>query len=189
MRRGGSRRHTEMRAEEKARWRILNAACSICGQQTIAWDAEANTPDALTAATAARAPALQHPASAPPRNPGSRKEPRMATDGIGAAPMRRGSLGSGLAEAEQARAAAANACQMVLNRDPRFVDLAALVTQLVSDRRTLQVQITATGRPPPTSPPRTPQPAPASATSPLHSPRTPPPTPPPGPHSPASPPT
>lgn len=47
MRRGGSRRHTEMRTEEKARWRTINAACSICGQQTIDWDAEANTPDAL----------------------------------------------------------------------------------------------------------------------------------------------
>jgi len=47
MPRGGSRRHTEMRAEEKTRWRAVNAPCSLCGQATIDWDAPANTPDAL----------------------------------------------------------------------------------------------------------------------------------------------
>lgn len=43
--------------------------------------------------------------------------------------MRRGDFGSGLAEAKQAASLAQNARQMVINRDPRFVDLAALVTQ------------------------------------------------------------
>lgn len=47
MPRGNTRRHAEMRAEEKARWSAVNAPCSLCGQATINWDAPANEPDAF----------------------------------------------------------------------------------------------------------------------------------------------
>lgn len=36
-----------MRAEEKTRWRAVNAPCSICGQATIDYDAPLGDPDAL----------------------------------------------------------------------------------------------------------------------------------------------
>ena len=47
MARGGNSRHRQMREEERGRWKASNAACHICGQDTIDWDAEANTPDAF----------------------------------------------------------------------------------------------------------------------------------------------
>lgn len=42
MARASSHRHTQMREDEKARWSAQNAACHICGEATIDWDAPAD---------------------------------------------------------------------------------------------------------------------------------------------------
>ncbi|MCJ1687774.1 hypothetical protein [Rathayibacter sp. VKM Ac-2927] len=59
MARTHGRRATEFRAEHKTRWKAQNAACAICGQQHIDYDAPANTPDALELDH--RLPVITHP--------------------------------------------------------------------------------------------------------------------------------
>jgi len=42
-----SRRYRELRAEMKAQWQPINAACALCGQATIDWDAPPNEPNSF----------------------------------------------------------------------------------------------------------------------------------------------
>lgn len=42
-----SRRYQEFRADRKADWQAVNAACAICGQRTIDWEGEANASDSF----------------------------------------------------------------------------------------------------------------------------------------------
>lgn len=42
-----SRAYRTMRAELKATWQSVNAACYFCGQSTIDWNGEANQPDSF----------------------------------------------------------------------------------------------------------------------------------------------
>lgn len=47
MPRKGGTKAIQFRARMKAQWQPVNAACGLCGQATIDWDAPANTPDAF----------------------------------------------------------------------------------------------------------------------------------------------
>lgn len=42
-----SRQYRTLRAEMKAQWQPINAACAICGQPTIEWDSPPNQPNAF----------------------------------------------------------------------------------------------------------------------------------------------
>lgn len=42
-----SRQYRQQRAEHKAQWQAVNAACCLCGQATIDWDGPPNEPDSF----------------------------------------------------------------------------------------------------------------------------------------------
>lgn len=47
MTRTRGRKATDFRNTMKSQWEPVNAACGLCGQADIDWDAPANTPDAF----------------------------------------------------------------------------------------------------------------------------------------------